>query len=230
MKNIIFTMFAMSCFLISCHQNKNVTGEWVENIPGMEYMKQGFRLEKDGTASSINMETLKYESWKTEENKLILSGKSIGNGTIIPFSDTLSICKLTDDSLIVKRFAMTRRFVRWHISGNDKKENQYTNNQKEQTMTVIGTLVMGHEVRSFTAKGDTTEYWITDKTGRLTELYNKAVPDGMQNYTPVYTELKVIDRGKSDEGFAAEYAGVYEIEDIISICPMDTNHNNTKKD
>lgn len=223
MKHIIATLLAASCTVFSCNSNKDIAGEWLESTPGMEHLEQGFILEKDGKASSINMHTLKYESWKKEGNKLILFGQSSGNGMTIPFSDTLSICSLTDDSLIVKRFALTRRFAR-HIPGKDKKEYQNTKDQKEKVMTVTGTLVMGHEVCSFTATGDTTEYWVTDKTGKLAEQYSKTVPAGMQNYTPVYAELKVIDRGKSDEGFAAEYAGVYEIEDIINIKPIESNN------
>lgn len=35
--------------------------------------------------------------------------------------------------------------------------------------------------------------------------------------TPVYVELEVIDMGKSDEGFAADYAGVYHVMKINKI-------------
>lgn len=89
--------------------------------------------------------------------------------------------------------------------------------KSDDTITVEGSVTIGHEVRSFTAYGDTLEYWLTDKSGRLMEEYNKAVPEGVKNYTPADAVLKVIDRGCSSDGFAADYDGVYEVIDIISI-------------
>lgn len=85
----------------SSKSGTDITGSWVQPIPGQESNMQGFTLEKGGKASSINMYTLKYESWERKGNKLILTGLSIGNRQTIPFSDTLSIEKLTQDSLIL---------------------------------------------------------------------------------------------------------------------------------
>ena len=47
------------------------------------------------------MATLKYESWKVWEGKqkLILTGKSIGNGQTIEFSDTLDILTTSPEHL-----------------------------------------------------------------------------------------------------------------------------------
>lgn len=45
----------------------------------MPQLKQGFVLEADGKASSVNMATLVYGSWKLEGRRLILSGRSLGN-------------------------------------------------------------------------------------------------------------------------------------------------------
>lgn len=47
------------------------------------------------------MATLVYESWKQKGDQLILTGKSIGNGQTIEFTDTLEIIKLSADSLIL---------------------------------------------------------------------------------------------------------------------------------
>lgn len=85
------------------------------------------------------------------------------------------------------------------------------------TLVVAGQIIMGHEVCSFKADNDTSEYWFNDKTGKLTEMYEKAAPDGMKNYTPVKAELKIVKKGKSDEGFAAEYEGTIDIVEIISV-------------
>jgi len=54
-------------------------GSWVEPIPGNPNAVQGFTLNEDGTASSINMNTLLYQKWALKKGRLILTAKSIGN-------------------------------------------------------------------------------------------------------------------------------------------------------
>jgi hypothetical protein len=95
----------------ACSTN-NIVGEWVEPIPGMENQMQGVNLEKDGKASSINMATLQYEKWEKKDSMLILSGKSIGNHQTIPFTDTLTIEKLTENELILKKGDLTITYQR----------------------------------------------------------------------------------------------------------------------
>jgi len=56
-------------------------GSWVEPIPGNESEVQGFTLNEDGSASSINMNTLLYQKWVLKKGQLILTAKSIGNHT-----------------------------------------------------------------------------------------------------------------------------------------------------
>lgn len=90
-----------SVSLISC-QDDSIQGKWVEPIPGQQGV-QGIELQKDGKATSINMATLKYESWKKQDNNLILNGQSIGNGQTINFSDTLHIKELTPEKLILQK-------------------------------------------------------------------------------------------------------------------------------
>lgn len=63
-------------------------GSWVQPIPVIGG-EQGFTLNADGTAASINMATLLYKSWKYENGNLLLSGESIGNGQTINFVDTV---------------------------------------------------------------------------------------------------------------------------------------------
>lgn len=79
-----------------------IEGTWLEPIPGMSG-EQGFTLEKGGRAESVNMATLKYETWNLKGSRLILTGKSIGNGQTLQFSDTLRIEKLDAQSLTVTR-------------------------------------------------------------------------------------------------------------------------------
>lgn len=103
----------MSSFLVLTACSKtSVEGTWVESVPGMADMQQGFVLEKGGKASSINMATLQYESWKQEGNLLILSGQSIGNHQTISFSDTLVVELVTPESLTVKQKESSRKYLR----------------------------------------------------------------------------------------------------------------------
>lgn len=95
------------------------------------------------------------------------------------------------------------------------EEINASNNENDSLMTVKGRLVIGHEVRSFVAENDTTEYWIIDKSAELMEEYD-LLTGGVKNGTPINVELKVRFAGESDDGFAAEYAGVYHAMNVVS--------------
>lgn len=112
MKKIGIAAAVICCSLSACKQEPNLTGTWLEPIPGMEDQTQGFTLEDDGTAASVNMATLQYTTWAKEGDQLILSGNSIGNGETFPFTDTLTIEKLTEDSLVLQKGMLTRSYAR----------------------------------------------------------------------------------------------------------------------
>lgn len=95
----------------ACAKEK-IEGTWVQPVPGMENMTQGFVLTGDGKASSVSMATLQYETWQRDGDRLILTGKSIGNGQTIAFSDTLDIVELTADKLTLKRGDLTLEYQR----------------------------------------------------------------------------------------------------------------------
>lgn len=63
--------------------------------------------------------------------------------------------------------------------------------ETDSTYTVSGQLVIAHEVRAFTADGDTTEQWIIDKSGKLISDYRSLTGDGVEKATPVKAVLKV---------------------------------------
>lgn len=79
-----------------------------------------------------------------------------------------------------------------------------------------GRVVLAHEVRAFIPEGDTVEYWIVDRSGALERAYDR-VTDGQKNGKPAWAELKVRYKGPSDEGFAADYEGVFEVEEVLSV-------------
>ncbi len=167
-KNFI-PLIAIAVLCAACHDKTTLTGDWIEPVPGTTNTIQGFSLKENGEATSINMATLQYKSWAQEDNRLILSGESIGNHQTISFSDTLKICKLSEDSLILKKGDLVKTYTR------PKSIIPATPIQPaiSTTFTVKGKLVIGHEVRSFIAEGDTTSYWIIDDSGTLKEEYEK---------------------------------------------------------
>ena len=81
----------------------DLAGCWMEILPQNTFYQQGVCLNSDGTAQSIGMATLQYHDWKQSDNQLIINGESIGNGQSIPFSDTLTIVNLVNDTLTVQQ-------------------------------------------------------------------------------------------------------------------------------
>lgn len=79
----------------------DLVGNWIEVMPGSPHIVQGMTLNEDGSAASIGMATLLYEKWQQADGKIVLSGKSIGNGQTIEFDDTFNIVKHTADTLIL---------------------------------------------------------------------------------------------------------------------------------
>ena len=99
MKN--FALIAcLTLGLISC---SNTGYEKKIPIPGRTQDVQEIKFQKDGKASSINMATLQYKSWKINGKTLILEGESTGNRQTLHFSDTLNIIQLDKDQLILKK-------------------------------------------------------------------------------------------------------------------------------
>jgi membrane-bound inhibitor of C-type lysozyme len=84
-------------------ESKDLIGSWVQPIPGNEKETQGFTLNEDGTAQSINMFTLLYKSWKLTDSTLVLTAESIGNHTSSIFDDVYKIELLANGKLILIR-------------------------------------------------------------------------------------------------------------------------------
>lgn len=84
-------------------KSKYLVGSWIQPIPGNEKETQGFTLNEDGTAQSINMFTLLYKSWKLSDSTLVLTAESIGNRTSSIFDDIYKIESLNNGKLVLKR-------------------------------------------------------------------------------------------------------------------------------
>ena len=93
MKNLtVVISIVMLLMLVSCKNNSRTTndsalklesnqfvGSWVQPNPINDQEVQGFILNVDGTAQSINMATLLYKKWWLDSGKLVLVLESIGN-------------------------------------------------------------------------------------------------------------------------------------------------------
>lgn len=104
-------IIAIVILMMSCGSedgSKKFEGNWIEVMPVSLDVVQGVTLGAEGKANSIGMATLQYEKWKSEDDKLILWGKSIGNGQTIDFSDTLTVVSITADSLLLDKYGMYR--------------------------------------------------------------------------------------------------------------------------
>ena len=88
--------------VLACQKPADLAGTWLQPVPGLPGLEQGFTLSADGKAESVGMATLQYETWRQEGEQLILTGRSIGNGQTIAFTDTFGIERLTADSLVLK--------------------------------------------------------------------------------------------------------------------------------
>ena len=105
-------MFSPKKAPLSASSEGSLVGRWMESVPGMPDMRQGFELADDGTATAIGTATLQYEQWSANGDSLFLKGKSIGNGRTISFTDTLIINSFQFDSLVVQRGQLVQTYTR----------------------------------------------------------------------------------------------------------------------
>ena len=75
-------------------------GTW-RRIPAGDSLYRGFTLGTHGIAASMNETTTQYNSWHHKGDRLLLSGQRFTDTTVLPFTDTLIVKKITADSLVV---------------------------------------------------------------------------------------------------------------------------------
>jgi hypothetical protein len=85
--SLLAIALAMGCSNDPVMAPEEPIGTWLEPVPGQPGEVQGFTLRGDGTAESINTATLQHERWRLEGDILVLTGKSIGNGTTADFEE-----------------------------------------------------------------------------------------------------------------------------------------------
>ncbi|WP_282126687.1 lipocalin family protein [Marinifilum flexuosum] len=83
-------------------------GSWLDTSESQLH----FSLLEDGTARSDNMATLLYQKWRIEGNKLILTVKSIGNGSSSIDEESYEIKTLTEEKLVLQNGDYTMEFAK----------------------------------------------------------------------------------------------------------------------
>ncbi len=98
------------------------------------------------------------------------------------------------------------------------EETQDSVDSRDILRLVSGELRIGHEVRSLTLSDGSGEYWVVDKTGTLLQAYDEWT-EGNKNGKPLDVQLRVEYDGKWDDGFAAEYDGVFLVREVVRLGP-----------
>lgn len=102
--------------------------------------------------------------------------------------------------------------ILWHGETILKQDDIVLFKQTPKTLT--GKLVLGHEAQGFKPCTSDKEFWITDRTGKLTKRYNE-LTKGNKPYTPIFVEIKIINKGVAKDGFAADYDGVFDVITVL---------------
>lgn len=165
-----------------------------------------FSLYADGTAKSDNMQTLLYEKWQLKNNQIYLTAKSIGNGNSSINTEVYEIQKLDENQMLLKKDDIIFEYKK--IEENTKTSS----NQKSKI--VSGKLTLGHEANEFKPCRSTNAFWVMDKTGKLKNLYSQFTKN-KKAYAPIFVEIEIIDKGKAEDGYAAEYESTYEVINIL---------------
>lgn len=105
-------LFLAAILLLSGCRDGKIAGTWLQPVPGMEGRYQGFTLYDDGSAVSVNMNTLVYAAWEKNGSVLKLSGKSIGNGLTLDFSEEYNIKKLGRHDLWLENEGLVSEYFR----------------------------------------------------------------------------------------------------------------------
>jgi len=231
-KNLLTILLGSSIFIISCQNtNKDANQDLTDHskieksavtdtsslIGSWEDQSEKglhFTLNADGTAQSDNMATILYQQWSVRDDQLFLVGKIVGNKQTYIDTIVYSIQKLNDSELIIKRGDLILDYKKVSKNNEANQNEGGTTLLEQQSKTLEGQLTLGHEVRTFKPCGSDKTFWVSDKTGKLKELYSKLTV-GKKPYTPIFTEIEVKDKGKAKEGFPAQYESVYEVVNVL---------------
>ena len=121
---------------------------------------------------------------------------------------------MNDSELVIKRGDLILDYKKLSKNNEANPNQGGTTLLERQSKTLEGQLTLGDEVRTFKPCGSDKTFWVSDKTGKIKELYSKLTV-GKKPYTPIFVEVEVQDKGKAKEGFPADYEGVYEVVNVL---------------
>lgn len=108
MKKIFgFAIVLLALGMMSC--SPSPIGTWVEKTGGS--VEQGFTLNKDGSASSLNLGYVEFDKWEKKGNLLILKGDYTGL-LKREFSDTMKIESISKTELTLSQAGYTVSYTR----------------------------------------------------------------------------------------------------------------------
>lgn len=81
-----FSILATCLLLLSACKQEHISGIWLYSDQAAPNQVQGFRLNKDGSAESINL-PVHYTSWQRHDDKLILISQNLQNNHRIKIAE-----------------------------------------------------------------------------------------------------------------------------------------------
>ena len=82
---------------------------------------------------------------------------------------------------------------------------------------VSGVFVYGHEVRSFQPCGTHRVLWVQGSERLMTALRESHHVLTSESYEEVFVKLRGEELPKQDDGFAADYDGIWVVEEVLKI-------------
>ena len=110
-KIFVFAIVLLALGMMSC--GPSPVGTWVEKTGGSE--ESGFTLNKDGSASSINMSYVVFDKWEKNGDLLILKGDNTGL-VKREFSDTMKIESISETELTLSQAGYTVSYIKKEVN------------------------------------------------------------------------------------------------------------------
>ncbi len=108
-------LFFVSLF-VSCATKQEISFDRETLLVGMwddtSDANLDFSLFPDGTARSESMSTLLYKRWELQDNNLIITTESIGNGISFLYDGVYSIETLNETSLVIRDGDIRYSYIR----------------------------------------------------------------------------------------------------------------------
>lgn len=197
----------ISCLSKSENWDESQTGKFKEVKSGRKGVKR-FILVPDGNyASEID------NQMKTEPVPAPCNGWGVGNSGMRYFE---IYDNKPDKAVFMEIGQDAPLFDENSIELTEFSQNVNSRKSKDILYNMSGIVYIGHEVRSFKPDGSKKEYWLIDKTGELNQKYD-SLTGGVKNGKPVHATLKLEYNGVWDDGFAAEYPGVFFVREIVEL-------------